>query len=146
MKKFLKEFKDFALRGNVMELAVGIMIATAFGGIVTSLTENLISPIIGIFAHQNFDNLVLSLFDGKLVLKYGAFITSVIGFFITALVVFLLVKLMKKLASIGSKAAGAKKQEAAPITKTCPFCKTEIHIEATRCPNCTSELNPKESA
>lgn len=135
MKKFLQEFKEFALRGNVMDLAVGVIIGAAFGSIVSSLTDNIISPIIGLFTRQNFDSLQIEIFD--VTIKYGAFITAVINFIITAFVIFLLVKLMNKLASF---APGAKKAEEAPTTKQCPYCCTDIPIAATRCPNCTAEL------
>ncbi len=134
MKKFLKEFKEFALKGNVMNLAVGVIIGAAFQGIVTSLTTNIISPIIGVFTQQNFDHLTAEFLG--VTLKYGAFITSVINFLITAFIVFLIVRGMNRLAAIGSK----EEAEAPAKTKKCPYCKQEIDIEATRCPHCTSQL------
>lgn len=134
MKKFLKEFKEFSLRGNVMNLAIGVIIGAAFQGIVTSLTTNIISPIIGVFTKQNFDHLQVEFLG--VTLLYGAFITSVINFLITAFIVFLLVRGMNRLASIGSK----QEAEAPPTTKKCPYCMQEIDIEATRCPHCTSQL------
>lgn len=134
IKKFLAEFKTFALKGNVMDLAVGVIIGGAFSGLVTSLTDNIISPIIGLLTGQNFDGLQLSFLG--ITLKYGAFITSVVNFFIMAMVVFLLLKLMNKLMSLGRKPA----VEAAPTTKKCPYCLSEIDIAATRCPHCTSEV------
>ena len=133
MKKFLQEFREFAIRGNVMSLAVGVIIGSAFQGVVSSLTNNLLSPIIGLFTRQNFDSLELNIFG--ISLKYGAFITSVINFFIMAFVVFLLVRAMNKLLSLGEK-----KKEPAPPARLCPYCKTPIHKEATRCPACTSEV------
>ena len=135
MKKFLKEFKAFALKGNVMNLAVGVIIGSAFQGIVTSLTENILSPIIGLFTRQNFDSLQVNIFG--VTLKYGAFITAVINFIIMAFVVFLLVKGMNKILSFDEK---KDKVEAKPTEKECPYCKTKININATRCPHCTSEL------
>ncbi|MDL2214163.1 large conductance mechanosensitive channel protein MscL [Clostridia bacterium OttesenSCG-928-O13] len=140
MKKFLQEFKDFALRGNVMDLAVGVIIGAAFQSVVSSLTDNILSPIIGLFTRQNFDDLKLSLFPdatgvAQVTIKYGAFLTTLINFIIMALVIFLLVRGMNKLASLGSK-----KEEAAPSTKKCPYCFTDIPSKATRCPNCTAEL------
>ena len=133
MKKFLKEFKAFALKGNVMNLAVGVIIGSAFQGIVTSLTENILSPIIGLFTRQNFDTLQFDFFG--VTLKYGAFITAIINFIIMAFVVFLLVKGVNKLLSFGEK-----KEEVKPTEKECPYCKTKININASRCPHCTSEL------
>ena len=132
MKKFLEEFKTFALRGNVMSLAVGVIIGSAFQGVVASLTDNLLSPIIGLFTRQNFDTLQLGFLG--ITLRYGAFITSVINFIIMAFVVFILVRAMNKLLSLGEQ----KKEPAPP--RLCPFCKTALHPEATRCPACTSQL------
>ncbi|MCL1872577.1 MAG: large conductance mechanosensitive channel protein MscL [Clostridiales bacterium] len=133
MKKFFQEFKEFALKSNVMALAVGIIIGGAFQGVVSSLTTNILSPILGLFAGSNFDALVLNIFGVSVL--YGAFITSVIDFIIMAFVVFLMVKGMNRLLSIGKKEEPAK----APA-RTCPFCKTELHEKATRCPACTSQL------
>lgn len=134
MKKFLQEFKEFALKGNVLNLAVGVIIGGAFQGIVTSLTDNILSPIIGLFAGKNFDALHVNILD--VTLTYGAFITSVINFLIMAFVVFVLVKGMNRIFSL------TKKEEAlaAPTTKECPYCRSAIHLEASRCPHCTSEL------
>lgn len=134
MKKFLAEFKEFALRGNVIDLAVGVIIGAAFQNIVTALTNNIISPLLGLFANTNFDSLSVKIMDVDL--QYGAFITAVINFIIMAFVLFLLIKAMNKLTAIGQKEA----VPAAPTTKTCPFCKSEIPIDATRCGHCTSML------
>lgn len=133
MKKFLQEFKAFALRGNVIDLAVGVIIGAAFQSIVKSLTEDIISPIIGLFANTDFTDMVIPIGAG---IRYGAFLTAVLNFIIMAFLVFLLVKGMNRLASLG------KKQEApkTPTTKKCPYCCTEIALEATRCPHCTSSL------
>ena len=133
LKKFVQEFKDFALRGNVMSLAVGVIIGSAFQGVVASLTDNMLSPIIGLFTRQNFDSLVFNVLG--ITLRYGAFITSVINFVIMALVVFMLVRGMNKLLALGEQ----KKEPAAPA-RLCPYCKTALHPEATRCPACTSAL------
>ena len=134
MKKLIEEFKAFALRGNVIDLAVGVIIGAAFQNIVTSLTDDIISPLIGLVAKTDFKDLVLSVFGVNI--KYGSFITAVINFLIMAIVLFTLIKIMNKAASLGSR----PKEPAAPTTKTCPFCKSEIAIEATRCPHCTSQL------
>ena len=132
MKKFLNEFKEFALKGNVMNLAIGIIIGAAFQGVVTSLTENILSPIIGLITGQNIDWLEVELFG--VVLKYGAFITSIINFIIMALVVFLIVKGMNALAR-------PAQTEEAPEPRKCPFCKTAVDESATKCPACTSSID-----
>jgi large conductance mechanosensitive channel len=137
MKKFLNEFKDFALKGNVLNLAVGVIIGAAFQGVVSSLTENILSPIIGLLTRQNFDSLMFEVLG--ITLKYGAFITSVINFIIMAFVVFLLVRIMNKLLTIGQE------KHTAPLTKKkCNYCFSEIDINATRCPACTSLLGTRE--
>ena len=133
MKKLLKEFKEFALRGNVFSLAVGVIIGVAFQEVVSSLTNNILSPIIGLVARQNFDYLELYILG--VTLRYGAFITSVINFVILAFVVFLMVKFMNKLLTIHER----KKAEETP-KRLCPFCMTSLHNDATRCPACTSIL------
>ena len=137
MKKFLKEFKEFALKGNVMSLAVGMIIGTSFSGLVTALLDNIISPIIGCFNTGGFNNLSITI--GKATLQYGAFLNAVINFLIMAFIVFLMVKAVNKLTSIGKK-----EEEVCPTTKICPYCKSEIDIEATKCPHCTSDV-PAES-
>ena len=138
MKKFFGEFKDFVLRGNVLNLAVGVIIGAAFQNIVTSLTTDILSPIIGLFTGQNFDGWVWTIVPG-VDLKYGAFVTSVINFIIMAFVIFLIVKLMNKVMSVNKK----PQAPAEPTTHKCPFCMTEIDINATRCPACTSILKTK---
>ena len=135
MKKFFSEFKTFIMKGNVLDLAVAVIIGAAFQNIVTSLTDNIISPIIGLFTKMNFDQLVLQVPGTDVVLKYGAFITAVINFLIMAFVIFLLVKAINKVMTIGKKVEEEKK-----TTKKCEYCKSEINIEATRCPHCTSIL------
>ena len=133
MKKFLEEFKKFALKGNVMDLAVGVIIGGAFQAIVTSLVGDIISPVIGIFASTDFSNLILTVNGAEI--KYGAFITAIINFLIMALIIFCLVKGLNKLASIGKK-----EETKEPTEKNCPFCQSKISIKATRCPYCTSAL------
>lgn len=135
MKGFINEFKDFALRGNVMALAVGVIIGGAFQGVVTSLTDNIISPVIGTFAGMNFD--ALSLYIGNTTIRYGAFITSVVNFAILSFIVFLITRGMNKLATLGTHESVG---EAVPQTLACPYCMSAIHPEATRCPSCTSQL------
>lgn len=134
MKNFLKEFKEFALKGNVMGLAIGMIIGSSFSGLVTSLLDNIISPILGCFNVGGFNGLSVKIWNANL--TYGAFITAVINFVIMAFIVFLIVKGMNKIMSIG-----ANKNDAPSTKKTCPYCKSEVHIDAVKCPNCTSELN-----
>lgn len=137
MKNFFKEFKEFAMRGNVMDLAVGIIIGAAFTAIVTSLVDDILSPIIGLLVQVNFSDLVLN--AGGVTLKYGSFIMAVINFVIVAFALFVIVKTLNKAATFGRKPA--EEEEAPPTAKECPYCKSEINIEATRCPHCTSQLN-----
>lgn len=133
----LKEFKEFALRGNVLDLAVGVIIGAAFQNLVTSLTKNIISPIIGCLGEVDFSNWSLDI--GNLHLTYGAFITDIINFLIMAFIVFLLVKFMNKLANLG-----CTKKEPEKTTKECPYCFSEININATKCPHCISKLDIEE--
>jgi large conductance mechanosensitive channel len=140
----LSEFKQFAMKGNVVDLAVGFVVGAAFGKIVSSLTNDIIMPPIGlILGHVDFSNLFINLsskhYDtiaaakaaGAPTLNYGVFLNTIIDFVIIAFAVFILVKWMNRL--IGDKPA-------APTTKNCPYCATSIPIPATKCPNCTSEL------
>ena len=134
MKKFIEEFKSFALRGNVMDMTVGVLIGGAFTSIVTALTTNFIQPILDVVTGAK----TYTLQD---VAGFGtAFISAVVNFLITALVLFILLKSINKLMSL-SVIKKKEEEEAAPTTKICPFCKSEISIEATRCPHCTSELD-----
>ncbi len=147
----LKEFKEFAMRGNVLDMAVGIIIGAAFGGIVTSLVNDVIMPPIGLLlGNVDFSNIFAVLKDGKtpgpyaslaaakaagaVTMNVGVFINSIINFIIVAFAIFLLIKNVNRLKR--EKEAPA----AAPTTKDCSFCFTAIPIKATRCPNCTSEL------
>lgn len=135
MKKFFNEFKQFALRGNVLDLAVGVMMGAAFQGVVSSLTGNILSPLIGLFAKQDFATLSVSILGVPL--TYGAFITDSINFIITAFVIFLIVKLFARISKKPS-------QPPAPATtKACPYCLSKIPLAATRCSACTSHL-PQE--
>lgn len=137
MKKFIEEFKAFALRGNVMDMAIGVIIGGAFTSIVTSLTENLINPILGLFGGTDLSGFVLNL--GGVELRYGAFITSIINFLIMAFVLFCLLKAVNKLTALGKK----PEAPAEPTTKVCPFCCSEIPIAAIKCAHCGSD-QPKE--
>ena len=128
--KFMEEFKKFALRGNVMDMAVGVIIGGAFSGIVTSLTDNFINPILkeltgaASYTWQDVGGFASS------------FLSAVVNFIIMAFILFCLMRGINKLLTIGKK----PEAPAAPTTKKGPYCKTEIDIEATRCPHCTSQL------
>ena len=131
MKKFIAEFKAFALRGNMMDMAVGVIIGGAFSNIVTSLTDNFINPI-------------LSLVTGAATYTLqdvagfaSSFLSALVNFLIMAFVLFCLLKAVNRLASIGRK----EEAPAAPTTKKCPYCLSEVPIGASRCPHCTSELS-----
>ena len=129
----LKEFKDFVMRGNVLDLAVAVIIGGAFGKIVASLVNDIIMPFIGILmGGVNFTDLQVTV--GTAVIKYGTFIQTIVDFLVVAFVIFLIVKAANKM----KKPAPAP---AAPTTRDCPHCFSTIHIHATRCPNCTSELH-----
>lgn len=134
-KGFFGEFKAFISKGNVMDMAVGIIIGGAFTSIVKSLVKDIISPLLGLVGGMNFDQFSLK-FAG-ITLAYGKFLTATINFLLMAFVLFLIVKAFNKASSIVKK---DEEEEVAAETKTCPFCKSEINIEATRCPMCTSEL------
>ena len=140
MKKFMAEFKEFISRGNVMDLAVGVIIGGAFGAIVTSLTDDIISPVLGIFGGMDFSSLVLNVNGAEI--RYGAFITAIINFLIMALIIFLMVKAINKMMTIGKK---KKEEEEEATTKLCPHCCEEVNINATKCPHCTGDI-PAEDA
>ncbi len=129
MGKMLKEFKEFAMKGNVVDLAIGVVIGSAFGAIVTSVVEDLITPIIGaIFGQPDFSGIKL----GPIMI--GNFINAVVNFLIVAACLFAVVKAINKMKK---PAPEAPKEE----PRLCPFCKTEIAKDATRCPHCTSQLD-----
>jgi large conductance mechanosensitive channel len=147
-----KDFKEFAMRGNVVDMAVGIIIGAAFGAVVKSLVDNVIMPPIGLLVgNVDFSNLFLTLKAGKVAgpyaslaaakavgavtLNVGVFINTVVSFIIVAFSVYLLVRGINRL---------HQEEEAAPPpdTKTCPYCRSEIPLQASRCPHCTSELGP----
>jgi len=140
----IKDFKEFVMRGNVLDMAVGIIIGIAFGSIVNSIVNDIIMPPIGVLLGQvDFSNLFVNLSDGTYtslaeakkagaaVIAYGAFINTIINFLIVAIVMFILIRMFNRF---------RKKQEAASNTKDCPHCLISIPLKATRCPHCTSEL------
>lgn len=132
MKKFFGEFKEFISKGNVLDLAVGVIIGGAFAGIVNALIDNLINPLIAMIGGKDVGLAVK--INGQ-VLNFGAFISAIINFIIIAFIVFLIVKSANK-----AKEIAKKNKEEAVATKACPYCQSEIDIKATRCPHCTSEL------
>ena len=159
----LKEFKEFIAKGNVFDLAIGIIIGAAFQKIVTSLVEDIITPLISmVTGNVNFSDLKITV--GSAVISYGNFITAVIDFLIMAFVIFLMVKYINKINTKLQDAASALDKKAKklakkgqivedksveevkpePTTKVCPFCFTEINVKASRCPHCTSVLEEKE--
>ena len=150
----IKEFKKFIMRGNMIDLAVGMIIGAAFNAIVTSLVNDIFMPLLAaILGKPDFSDLFIVLSGegtantlaeaqelGLTTLNYGSFITAIIKFLLMAIVVFFIVKGMNKLAEGGKKLSKKEEKKAEPTTKTCPFCQSEISIKATRCPHCTSEL------
>ena len=135
-KGLIQEFKDFINQGNVVDMAVGVIIGAAFKAIVDSLVGDLISPLLGSIFKMDFSDLSININGAELM--YGKFIMAVIDFFIIAIVLFAVIKAFNKAKSVVIKPK--EEEPAAPTTKVCPFCKSEIAIDATRCPHCTSEL------
>jgi large conductance mechanosensitive channel len=130
----LKEFKEFAIRGNVIDLAVGVIIGGAFGKIVASLVNDIIMPLIGLLLGGiNFADRAFII--GEAAVKWGAFVQTVIDFTIVAFVIFLMVKVVNNLRKPAPVSAPAE-----PTTKECPYCLSVIPIKASRCPHCTSQL------
>ena len=139
MKKFMDEFKKFISRGNVMDMAVGVIIGGAFTAIVNSLVNDVMMPVLSLITGGlDFSKLCIVLGEGEgaATLNYGAFIAAIINFLLIALVIFMLIKTINKFFK--------KEEEPAPApvtTKECPYCKQTIALEATRCPHCTSQLD-----
>lgn len=136
----MREFKEFVNRGNVMDMAVGIIIGGAFTAIVNSLVDDIINPLIGSIFKMDFTGLVLNVNGAEM--KYGAFIMAIINFLIIAIVLFCIIKAINNMAKLGKK---KEEPEEEPTTKICPFCKSEVPIDATKCCHCTSDL-PEEAA
>jgi large conductance mechanosensitive channel len=146
--KIFKDFKEFAVKGNMIDLAIGIIIGAAFSGVVNSLVNDIIMPPIGLLLGRvDFSNLFITLTGGNfqtlaeakaggaVTLNYGLFVNTLINFLIVAFAVFILVKQVNNF-----KRKLEKEPAASPSTKVCPYCKSPVHIDAVRCPNCTSEL------
>ena len=130
----LKEFREFAMRGNVLDLAVAVIIGGAFGKIIASLVNDVLMPLIGlVMGGVNFSELAVTV--GEASIKYGAFIQSIIDFIIVAFVIFMIIRTMNRMKKPAPAPAVVE-----PTTKECPHCFTTIPLKATRCPNCTSQL------
>lgn len=139
MKKFFSEFKEFISKGNVLDLAVGVIIGGAFSSIVTSLTDNIINPLINCIGGSDIQGKIHLIGDNYI--DYGAFISAIINFVIMALIIFCIVKAVNKAMSIGKKEEEVVEEI---TTKTCPFCKSEIAIDAVKCPHCTADIPTEE--
>lgn len=152
-KGFIGEFKTFIMRGNVMDLAVGVIIGAAFQAIVNSLVNDIVMPIITLITGGiNFTDWFIALDGGSYktladaqaagaaTLNYGTFITALINFIIMAFVIFCFVKFMNRLAEANPLKKKEEEEEAAPTTKICPFCKSEIPVDAVKCAHCTSDV------
>ncbi len=155
MSKLMKEFKQFAVQGNMLDMAVGMIIGAAFKDIVNSVVNDLIMPVISIFTGKiDFSNMFIAL-NGETyatladaeaaeaaVFKYGVFITEIINFVILAFIIFMMMKGINKLRTAAVKEAeAAPAAPAEPTEKVCPYCQSSISIKATRCPHCTSQLD-----
>ncbi len=138
MKKLIQEFKEFINRGNVVDMAVGIMIGAAFKAIVDALVNNIISPFIGLILKKDFSDLAITV--GEANIQYGAFIMAILNFLIIAVVLFAIIKVMNTVYALGKKKEVEEEIAEEPTTKICPYCKSEIAIDATRCAHCTSEV------
>lgn len=144
MKKIFGEFKEFVMRGNVLDLAVAVIIGGAFQTIVSSLCDDIITPFIQLIIGKcigvdSIEEMTKVLNIGTI--QFGNFISAIINFLIMAVIIFLLVKSINKVMSIGKKKK--EEEETAPTTKKCPYCLSEVDIKATRCPHCTSEISEK---
>ncbi len=144
VKGFISEFREFISRGNVMDMAVGVLIGGAFSSIVTSLTEDIISPVLGLFGGMNFDQLSVNIL-GEVTLNYGKFITAVVNFLLMALIIFLMLKGLNALQAKAAKLAHLEAEKEAlpqePAVQICPYCLMEIPFGAVRCGHCTSKLD-----
>ena len=134
IKNFFEEFKAFAMRGNVLDMAVGVVVGSAFTAIVNSLVNDIISPIIGLLFNDDFSDVVIQI--GDVGIGVGAFLNAIINFLIVAFVLFVVIKFVNSLHRKPEEPAEPEE----PTTKVCPYCQSEISIKAVRCPHCTSKL------
>ena len=139
MKKFFEEFRAFIAKGNVLDMAVGVIIGGAFGSVVSGLTDNIIQPLLNCIGGAEVQGKI-QLFGTENYLDYGAFISAIINFLIMAFVVFLIVKSVSRVSQAAQKLSRKEEEAPAPTTKTCPYCRSEIDIEAVKCPHCTSDI------
>ena len=138
MKKLINEFKEFALKGSMFDMAIGLIMGSAFSGLINSLVETVFNPLLALICGgQAFENLSFKIFDSTF--PVGQFISALVNFLLMALVLFLMVKAVNK---VREKTTPKKD----PTTKTCPYCQTDINIKATRCPSCTSILEGYKNA
>lgn len=136
---FFKAFKNFLLEGDAISMAVGVIIGAAMKDLVTSLVDNMFSPIIGlVLGKVDFSSLSVSVGDATI--KYGAFITALINFILMAFVVFLIIYLIDKAKESFKKLSKKEEPEEEPTTKVCPYCQSEVDIKAVKCPHCTSDI------
>lgn len=142
--KFMKEFKEFLAQGNALNLAIGVIIGGAFSAIVTALIDNIVNPIIACVGGTDI-GFAFEIIKGNEATKVdiGSFISAILNFIIIAFIVFCIMKSANKAKEVAAKRKKEEEEEA-PTTKTCPFCKSEIDIEATKCPHCTSDI-PEEA-
>lgn len=139
MKKISKEFKEFISRGNVIDMAVGMIIGAAFTAIVKSLVDDIFNPLLGlVIGNDKLTALQVQLGNSDSYLTYGNFINAVVTFLLTAFALFFVVKFINGMRNIGKKKV--EETPAAPTTKICPYCKSEIPIDATKCAHCTSDV------
>lgn len=136
MKKLLEEFKKFALRGNVIDLAVGVIIGGAFTSIVNAVSNDFIKPLLSWIMGADPDTILIGEEEWTVSLAVADYVTAIVNFVITAAVLFLIIKVFNKISTIGKKPEAPK----APTTKKCPYCLSEIPIGATKCAHCTSDL------
>ena len=164
MPRFLTEFRDFAVKGNVVDLAVGIIIGSAFTAIVNSLVKDIFTPVLGLITGGiNFTNLFFVLKEGAqtagpyntladaqaagaVTINYGTFLNAMISFTLVAMVCFVLIRNIHRLRELGTSKEEALASPAATTVRNCPYCITPISIEATRCPSCTSVIDPSKDA
>ncbi|MCL2117676.1 MAG: large conductance mechanosensitive channel protein MscL [Planctomycetaceae bacterium] len=136
---FLKEFRNFAVKGNAVDMAVGVVIGAAFAGVVTSLVKDIFNPLLGVLTFQDFSSLAFAINGNEV--KYGDFINAVLNFMIISFAVFIVVRQMNRV-----RIPFLFPDVDAPTTKPCPFCCSAIPFKASRCPNCTSELGDSSSS
>jgi large conductance mechanosensitive channel len=129
-----REFRDFLMRGNVVDLAVAVVIGVAFGAVINSFVADILTPLLGVLGVPDFSE--LSVDAGAATINYGLFLNALLSFVLIAAAIFFFV--VKPMNAIAARRAG--QSDEAPTTKACPFCATDIPVGATRCPNCTSEL------